>query len=174
MYLWMIFILFASAMLELFLASMGVLLPFSHMGGFYFSLVYGWRRCIFPYMAFSVFLELALGRNFPTGLVAGIPVMAGAMIWRRYGNFRERGVQMLPGFCLGIVSASAAMIYSMTVSISAGGRIYAFSPVVPCLQIFGSMLLFPLYCHFLDGIAGRLDFRRYRFVHKYYEEEEEG
>ena len=170
-YVWICFILFLSMALEFSLALLGFSVPLTYMGGFYFTLLFGWRRSALPFMAFSVLLELSFGRSLPFLLLFSLPVMFGAFIWRRYGNLKETTVQALPGFCIGLASVVASLGYTLVFSLNATGKIYPFSPMPMLMQMLSGTILFPVYCALLDGFAKDLGYRRYRLVHRFQVEE---
>lgn len=169
----MYFITFLSMILEICLSLTGVQIPLLGFGGFYFTLIYGWEREAFPYLFCTTLLDLALGRFCPVSLLSCTFIMIGASYWRRYGNLHEETIQIIPGMGIGICYALVSLLYAIVLGGISSGRFVSASPVPYFLQIFCAMILFPAYCWILDILALGVGGRRYRFVHKYHDEEDE-
>ena len=166
--------MFLSMGLELWLASLGICVPFTFLCIFYFTLVYGWRRTVFYSCAYSVLFELSLGRHFPFMLFIGFGVMGGASLWRRYGNIRSFYVQIVPGFCVGAAAALSHLLYIVFVSLRQAGHLCTFSLSPLLMFMLSGALLLPVYSAFLDVFAYRLNYRRYRFAYNLDEGEQDG
>ncbi len=166
--------MFLSMGLELWLASLGICMPFTFLCVFYFTLVYGWRRTVYYSCAYSVLFELSLGRHFPFMLFVVFLVMGGASIWRRYGNLRSFYAQIVPGFCVGAVAALSNLLYIVYISVMQAGRLCNFSLSPLLMLMLSGALLFPVYSVFLDVFAYRLNYRRYRFAYNLDEGEQDG
>lgn len=166
--------MFLSMGLELWLASLGIGMPFTFLCVFYFALTYGWRRTVLYFCPFAVLFELSLGRRFPFMLLVGFLVMGGASIWRRYGNLRSFYAQIVPGFCVGALAALSNLLYIVYISLAQAGRLCSFGMTYLLMHVLCGTLLFPVYCAFLDVFAYRLNYRRYRFAYNLEEGEHDG
>ena len=166
--------MFLSMGLELWLASLGICVPFTFLCIFYFTLVYGWRRTVLYSCAYSVLFELSLGRHFPFMLFVGFVVMGGASLWRRYGNIRSFYAQIVPGFCVGAAAALSHLLYIVFVSLRQAGHLCTFSLSPLLMFMLSGTLLLPVYSAFLDVFAYRLNYRRYRFAYNLDEGEQDG
>ena len=152
--------LFVCLLLELFAAQVGLVVPLVMVAGFYFSVVFTWKKSILWQVLFLVLLDSSLSRPFPCSVIAIPLLQAGATIWRYEGNTNGAMPQLVPGFLLGILSVVISWIH-----LHAMGAGLSFHLALQ--SIVATTLATPLTIRLLDRIARRFGRRQYANVSRY-------
>ena len=160
-YLWMIFCLVCSTVMELSLGRLGLIVPVTSLCGFYFAVAFDGKRTALPLIAALVAVDLGFARPFPIHLLFLPGILFLAHYWRLHGSVRFAWLQSVPGLLLGGQAAVFEYLHAVVRCLGRGGEvssphfIFLFSP------IFLSFLLTPILVAMADFLAGLLGIRRY-------------
>ncbi len=155
-WLWMIFCLLFSCLLEVLLGLHSIALPLLLSVVFYFVCLLPWQKGILLYFAAAALLDSWFARTLPsTGLsLIGILYLAG--FWQRYGDMNSLFSLLVPGALTGLISGGLLLL---NVLIS-GGSIAAASLLFCSLYCLASIVLLPAVWWLLEKGARLLALRR--------------
>ena len=152
--------LFVCLLLELCAAQIGFSIPFVILAGFYFSVVFTWKKSFLWLVLTLALLDASLSRPLPCSLLAIPLLQAGAALWRYQGNTNGMLPQVVPGFLLGILAMGISWLH-LHVMEATLSRHLAFQ------ILLAAAIATPLLIRVLDIIAHRFSRRRYANVSRY-------
>lgn len=174
-WLWLIIVLLLAALLELLAGSNGFAMPVLAVAGFYFAVLRRWRPLLLPYLAVGLALDLCFARSVPPHVLIMPLVLLGGRMWCFSGELKTPLVQALPGAGVGLLAGLAVLGGQML-----QGHAVFTQPGQVLLYVLENvlwgMILLPLCCLVLDGMARLLALRRYSRVtpHDHVQEEDGG
>lgn len=159
-WLWMIIVMTLAALLELVAGCNGFALPVLALAGFYFSVLGPWRGLLVPYLAIGVALDLSFARALPVHVIIMPAVLLGGRLWCLSGEVKSVPIQALPGVMVGVVAGLAGVGGQLLAGHCdlSQGRYFAWFLLE---NMAWGLLLLPLSCLALDGVARSLALRRY-------------
>ncbi|MDQ0291594.1 hypothetical protein [Oligosphaera ethanolica] len=162
-WLWLIIVLLLAALLELLAGGSGFAMPVLAVAGFYFAVLRHWRPLLLPYMAAGLALDLCFARVVPPHVLIMPLVLFGGRMWCFSGELKTPLVQALPGAGVGLL-ASLAVVGGQLLQghavLSQPGQVLFYV----LENVLWGMILLPLSCLVLDGVARFLALRRYSRV----------
>ena len=156
-WLWMIFCLLFSCLLEVLLGFHRIVLPVLLSVIFYFACLLPWQRGILLYFVAAALLDSWFARTLPGNGLCLIGILLFAGLWRRFGNLNSLFSLLVPGIFIGLISG---VMLNLNI-LSGQGRVSGTSLFFSCLYFFASMILLPAVWWLLEQGARLLALRRH-------------
>lgn len=155
-WLWMIFCLLFSCLLEVLLGLHGLALPVLLSVVFYFACLLPWHRGALFYFVAAALLDSWFARSLPSTGLSLLGVLYFARAWKRFGDVNSLFALLVPGALLGLI-AKGFILLNVVVS---GGGVTVTNLICAVIYCLCSIGLLPAVFYLLEKTARRLALRR--------------
>lgn len=155
-WLWMIFCLLFSCLLEVLLGLHSIALPVLLSVVFYFACLLPWQKGILLYFLAAALLDSWFARTLPSTGLSLIGILCFAGFWQRFGDMNSLFSLLVPGALTGLIS-SVFLLLNVLIS---GGSLTAVSLLFCSLYCLASIVLLPAVWWLLEAGARLLALRR--------------
>lgn len=149
--------IFLSVYIEVLAGSMGLILPFTALSVFYFSITFGWRTGLFIGIFAGTVLDMLYGRALIISPITMIAVAIFSVIWLHQGEPESVLLHFLPGTIVALISVLPLLLIN---TVFHGGLLNNFF-ILLLSTVAGAMLL-PILIPVYDALAKKLDLLMYR------------
>lgn len=137
-------------LIDIYLGSFGLLLPFSLSAIYYFSAVYGWKT-IFPIAFILGFIcDIFYGRVFILSPFFSLLAVGVSEFWLACGNTKSYFIHLFPGALLGLICALQFLLIPSSIS---GTEFYLVALSRGILAVLAGSAILPLIIFFLDRLS---------------------
>jgi len=155
-WLWLIFCLLFSCLLEVLLGLHGLALPILLNVVFYFACLLPWHRGVLFYFLAAGLLDSWFARSLPSTGLSLLGILYFATVWKRFGDLNSLFSLLLPGALLGLI-AKGFILLNVVFS---GGKITLTNLLYAIFYCLGSIVLLPAVWCLLEKTARLLALRR--------------
>lgn len=155
-WLWMIFCLLLSCLLEVLLGLHHIALPVLLSVVFYFACLLPWHKGVLLYFLAAALLDGWFARTLPSTGLSLIGILYFADLWQRFGDRNSLFSLLVPGALTGLIS-SVFLLLNILVS---GGRIGVMTLFFSSLYCLAAIVLLPSVWWLLEKGARFLALRR--------------
>ena len=155
-WLWLIFCLLCSCLLEVLLGLHSIALPVLLSVVFYFSCLLPWRKGILLYFLAAALLDSWFARTLPSTGLSLIGILYFAGFWQRFGDMNSLFSLLVPGALTGLISS----VFLLLNVLFGGGRIGVTTLFFSSLYCLAAIVLLPAVWWLLEKGARLLALRR--------------
>ncbi len=155
-WLWMIFCLLFSSLLEVLLGLHNLALPLLLAVVFYFACLLPWQKGILLYFLAAALLDSWFARTLPSTGLSLIGILYFAGFWKRFGDMNSLFSLLVPGALTGLISS----VFLLLNVLFSGGRITFAGLLFSSLYCLCSIVLLPAVWWLLEMGARLLALRR--------------
>ena len=150
---WVCICSFCAVVIDAVAGTWGLALPALASAAFYLTVVTGWRGAVFPLMAAACLTDVLNGHCWPSSVILTVPVMLVALLWRRHGDCRHIGVQAALGAAIGLGYHGGVMLLEVVLVETWGWAMIRHGLRVLAGACVSGLVVMPLLCRCLDGLA---------------------
>lgn len=155
-WLWMIFCLLFSCLLEVLLGLHNIAVPVLLSAVFYFACLLPWQKGILLYFLAAAMLDSWFARTLPSTGLSLIGILCFAGFWQRFGDLNSLFSLLVPGALTGLISS----VFQMLNVLVSDGRIGVSTLFFSSLYCLASIFLLPAVWWLLEKGARLLALRR--------------
>lgn len=149
--------LFLSIYFEILAGSLGIIVPFTALSVFYFSVTFGWRSGLFIGLLAGTVLDMLYGRTLMLTPIAMLTVAVFSVVWLHQGEPESVLLHFLPGAITAFITVFPILLIN-SIYYSAFFNNFL---ILVFSTIAGAMLL-PMMIPLYDAIAKKLDLLLYQ------------